>query len=130
MIVTNLIRRALMLILLLMVSSLVHSGTMQSQGRASISEKQLKQAKTLFKQACVRCHGTDGRGETIQGQIVGATDLTKPAWQERLDDARLLNSITHGRGEMPAFEKKLNSDQIKLLTIYIRTLKANELTPK
>jgi cytochrome c oxidase cbb3-type subunit 3 len=121
---------ALIVTLLLVPASLVQSGTVQSQGKSSISEKQLKQAKTLFKQACVRCHGSDGRGETTLGQIVGATDLSRPEWQERVDDSRLLNSITHGRGEMPAFGKKLDSDQIKLLTAYVRTLKINDVTSK
>jgi cbb3-type cytochrome c oxidase subunit III len=82
-----------------------------------------KAAKKLFKQHCVRCHGEDGVGETPRGQIVGATDLTDQDWQKRVDDQRLVNSITHGRGEMPAFTNKLSKDQIKSLLAYVRAFK-------
>ena len=82
-----------------------------------------KEAKKLFKQKCVKCHGSDGTGITTQGQIIGATNLTDPEWQERVDDKQLVNSIKHGRGQMPAFGEKLSEEQIIFLTSYVRTLK-------
>ena len=127
---TNSLRIGLIFTLFLMPLSVVRSGILQNQvDQLSLNEKQIKQAKALFKQTCIRCHGVDGRGETTQGEIVGATDLTRAEWQERVDDSRVLTSITHGRGEMPAFEKKLTTDQIKLLSAYVRTLK-NDVTSR
>ena len=82
-----------------------------------------KEAKKLFKQRCLKCHGSDGTGNTTYGQIVGATNLTDPEWQERVDDKRLVNSIKHGRGQMPAFGEKLSEEQITSLTSYVRTLR-------
>jgi mono/diheme cytochrome c family protein len=82
-----------------------------------------KVAKKLFKQSCVKCHGADGAGETTQGQILGATDFTDSEWQERVDDERLDNSITYGRGQMPAFGEKLTREQITLLLTYVRSFK-------
>jgi len=82
-----------------------------------------KEAKKLFKQRCVKCHGSDGTGNTTRGQIVGATNLTDPEWQQRVDDKRLVNSITHGRGQMPAFGEKLSDEQIYLLMSYVRTFR-------
>ena len=81
-----------------------------------------KAAKKLFSQKCAKCHGSDGTG-TSYGQIVGATDLSDPVWQERVDDQRIINSITHGRGQMPSFEKKLSKEQIELLYKYVRALR-------
>lgn len=82
-----------------------------------------KEAKKLFKQKCVKCHGSDGSGNTTYGQIIGATNLTDPEWQERVDDKRLVSSIKHGSGQMPAFGEKLTEEQIASLTSYVRTLR-------
>ena len=82
-----------------------------------------KEAKKLYKQKCVKCHGADGAGDTTKGQILGATDFTDSEWQERVEDQRLVNSITYGRGQMPAFGKKLSKEQINSLLIYVRAFK-------
>lgn len=81
-----------------------------------------KEAKRIFKQKCSKCHGQDGAGNNY-GQIIGATNLTDPEWQQRVDDKRLVNSITHGRTQMPAFREKLTEDQINSLVTYVRTLR-------
>lgn len=91
--------------------------------QTQMSPAKTKAAKKLFSQKCVKCHGSDGAGKTVFGQVVSATDLTDPAWQERVDDKRITNSITHGRGQMPSFEKKLSKEQIELLSNYVRAFK-------
>jgi len=83
----------------------------------------IKDAKKLFKQRCIKCHGADGTGNTTYGQTIGASNLTDPEWQDRVEDKRLLNVIKHGRGQMPAFGEKLTDDQIDSLMLYVRTLK-------
>jgi len=85
-----------------------------------MSPAKAKAAKKLFSQKCVKCHGSDGTGKTIFGQIAGATDLTDSKWQDKVDDKQIVNSITHGRGQMPSFEKKLSKDQIAQLAQYVR----------
>jgi mono/diheme cytochrome c family protein len=82
-----------------------------------------KDAKKLFKQSCVKCHGADGAGETAFGQIVGAADFTDSEWQKRVDDKRLVNSMTYGRGQMPPFGKKFSKEQIISLLAYVRAFK-------
>lgn len=82
-----------------------------------------KEAKKLFKQRCAKCHSSDGTGKSPYGQIVGATDLTDPEWQKRVDDEQILNSLTHGRGQMPAFDKKLTKEQLASLAVYVRSFK-------
>ena len=89
--------------------------------RSQIPPAKAKEAKRVFKQKCSKCHGQDGAGNNY-GAIIGATNLTDPEWQQRVDDKRLVNSITHGRGQMPAFGEKLTEDQITSLVMYIRTL--------
>jgi mono/diheme cytochrome c family protein len=50
--------------------------------------------------------------------------LRDPNWQEKVDDDRLLNSIKHGRGQMPGFNKKLTDNQIDSLALFVRTLRS------
>ena len=102
---------------LFMVLVCVANGFQHSQMPAA----KAKEAKRVFKQKCSKCHGQDGAGSTY-GQIVGATNLTDSGWQERVDDKRLVDSIKHGRGQMPAFGEKLTEDQIASLVMYVRTL--------
>lgn len=90
--------------------------------RSPVSPAKAKEAKRLFKQKCAKCHGQDGAGNNY-GQIIGATNLTDPEWQQRVDDQRIINSIKHGRGQMPASGEKLTDEQITALMLYVRTLK-------
>jgi mono/diheme cytochrome c family protein len=41
----------------------------------------------------------------------------------KVDDKRFITSITHGRGQMPSFEKKLSKKQIELLSNYVRAFR-------
>jgi len=91
--------------------------------QTQMSPAKAKVAKKLFSQKCVKCHGSDGTGKTIFGQIAGATDLTASKWQDKVDDKQIVNSITHGKGQMPSFEKKLSTEQITLLSTYVRTFR-------
>lgn len=90
--------------------------------RSQASPAKTKEAKRLFKQKCAKCHGQDGAGSNY-GQIVGATNLSDPEWQQRADDKRIFNSIKHGRGQMPALGEKLTEEQITSLILFVRTLK-------
>ena len=89
--------------------------------RSEMPAAKAKEAKRVFKQKCSKCHGQDGAGNNY-GQIIGVTNLTDPQWQQKVDDKRVLNSIKHGRGQMPAFGEKLTEAQINSLVLYVRAL--------
>lgn len=80
-------------------------------------------AGATFNAKCVKCHGRDGRGKTTQGRRTHARDMTDGNWQNDVTDERLFNSITNGRGKMPAFKKSLNENQIDELVSYVRRLR-------
>jgi mono/diheme cytochrome c family protein len=92
--------------------------------KPALSTAKAKEAKKLFKLRCAKCHGADGAADSAYGQIVGATNLRDPNWHDKVDDNRLVNSIKHGRGQMPAFNKKLTDDQIDSLTLFVRSLRS------
>jgi mono/diheme cytochrome c family protein len=75
-----------------------------------------------FQTYCSVCHGDDGRGQTEEGKKKGARDLTNAKWQDKIDDARMVRSVTKGHDKMPSFEKKLSPDEIKALVAEVRTL--------
>jgi mono/diheme cytochrome c family protein len=80
-------------------------------------------ARTTFNAKCVRCHGRDGRGKTMQGRRTHARDMTDANWQNDVTDERLFNSISNGRGKMPAFKRSMNENQIDELVSYVRRLR-------
>ena len=77
-------------------------------------------ATSTFKNKCAKCHGGDGRGKSFRGKLTHARDLTESGWQNDVSDERIFNSISNGKGKMPAFKKELNESQINELVTYVR----------
>jgi len=56
-----------------------------------------------WEQNCTNCHGRLGRGDGPQGQLLHASDLSRPDWQASVTDEAIASTIRLGRGRMPAF---------------------------
>jgi cbb3-type cytochrome c oxidase subunit III len=87
---------------------------------------QVERGRTVYMQNCARCHGADGRSQTEQGELYGATVLADAGWwrTERVNDRRLTNVIVNGKkGGMPAYGKRLSKDDIAAVVAFVRTLK-------
>ena len=80
-------------------------------------------AGALFAKNCASCHGKDGSSKTFKAKFNHARNLTDSEWQATVSDERLFNSITNGRGHMPAWGKKLSEEDINSLVSYVRHLK-------
>jgi len=89
------------------------------KGRASAVER----GRAVYADKCARCHGADGRGETRMGQQVEAPDISDPGRQRALGPGGMIASVTNGRGQMPAFKKRLTRRQIADSIAYVRTLR-------
>lgn len=86
--------------------------------------KESTQTPALFKERCARCHGEDGLGQTVIGQMVGAPNFTDESWwNEEKNERRFVRSITEGRDDMPSFGKKLTRPEIKALAAYVKTFR-------
>ena len=96
-----------------------------SQGSATMKNSQQTElnASILFEKHCDTCHGKDGRAKTFKAKFNHARNLTDPKWQAEATDERIFNSITNGKGKMPAWSKKLSEAQVNALVAYVRTLK-------
>lgn len=75
--------------------------------------------REIFQQYCSNCHGDDGKANTPRGRRKGAKDLTKSKVSVRM----AIKIITYGRGEMPAFRKRLSNSDIRSVNAYIRSLR-------
>ena len=113
----------LLLLVVATVGILVFSHASLTQARVNSAAVVPGDAKTTFEAKCATCHGRDGRGKTFKGKLSHARDFTRAEWQNEVTDERLFNSITKGKGKMPAYGKKLSEDQIDALVRYVRQLK-------
>jgi cytochrome c oxidase cbb3-type subunit 3 len=93
----------------------------QKGGKASA--EQLERGREVYADRCARCHGSDGQGRTRLGEVVEPPDLSDAAWQRGRSVARMIASVTNGRGQMPAFKKKLSRQEIADSVAYVRTLR-------
>ena len=97
----------------------------------SVSPERLERAKRVFAEKCARCHGADGRGRTVTGDMLGVPDFTDENWWKGgLTDARLTASVTEGRDEMPPFGRKLTRREIAALVAYVRRFNKSSDTPQ
>jgi mono/diheme cytochrome c family protein len=74
-----------------------------------------------YKQKCVACHGTDGKGETPTGKALKVRSFASPETAKQSDD-ELAGIITNGKEKMPKYGASLKPDEIKALVGYLRTL--------
>jgi len=77
----------------------------------------------LFDKNCATCHGKDGQAKTFKAKFNHARDLTNAKWQAEVSDERIFNSISNGKGKMPAWGKKFSEGEINALVAYVRKLK-------
>ncbi|HEY1576443.1 MAG TPA: cytochrome c [Terracidiphilus sp.] len=75
----------------------------------------------VFNQMCVGCHGSDSKSKTDMGRQVHAADLTTAPVQ-KLTDSSLSRIVENGKENMPPFQDKLSSAEIKSVVAYVRQL--------
>jgi len=70
--------------------------------------------KTMFEQKCAACHGSDGTAG-----IANAANLRIT----KLDSIAVVNTISKGKNNMPAFGSQLTPEEIKSIAGYVMTLR-------
>jgi mono/diheme cytochrome c family protein len=85
---------------------------------------------TVYKAKCMTCHAKDGSGNTPVGKSLQSADLRSAEVQKK-SDAELTESVSEGKGNMPAFKTLLSEDEIHSVLAYVRTLASKgEAAPK
>ena len=80
-------------------------------------------AEQIYAKECATCHGKDGEAKTFKSKFTHARNFTDGQWQDSVSDERLFNSITNGKGKMPAWGKKFSEAEINSLVKYVRQFK-------
>lgn len=71
---------------------------------------------TRYRQFCAACHGADGVGNAL----LGAPALNDQTWLYGGSHDAVAQSIAGGRnGQMPAFGRRLDATQVRLLTVWL-----------
>ena len=90
----------------------VHSAPTATASSQAVSPR------SLYVQNCARCHGSNGKAQTALGKKLEADDLTASS----ASTAKIIRTVTNGRGDMPSFKKKLSKAQISSIAGYVRSL--------
>ena len=87
----------------------------------------LQEATTIYKDKCIKCHGTNGngKGSGTKGMDVKPRDYTDTRVMENIPDGQLfwitLNGSDPDTTEMEGYKKKLTEEQVWKLVHYIRS---------
>lgn len=74
------------------------------------------EGEKIYAQQCVACHGPGGKGKPA----MGAPDLTDESWLYGGKLPDIATSVRAGRnGVMPAWDERLGSEEIRILTAWI-----------
>ncbi len=80
------------------------------------NEAAAEKGQPIFAQTCAVCHSADATGN----QMLGAPNLTDDDWLYGNSITTVKESISNGRhGVMPAWDDRLNENQIKLLAAWV-----------
>lgn len=107
---------------LLLAASAAASGVSTAAETKKGRAAQVERGRAVYGANCGRCHGADGKGRTRMAEMVEPPDLSDGAWQRKISTSRMIVSVTNGRGQMPAFARKLSKQDIAASVAYVRTL--------
>lgn len=113
---------AVVVLALISAAVVLSIGGQRAHANASI-QSPVRTAASLYAKYCDTCHGKDGRAKTFKAKFNHARNLTDADWQGAVSDERIFNSISNGRGKMPAFNKKITEAEIETLVLYVRAFK-------
>jgi ubiquinol-cytochrome c reductase cytochrome b subunit len=89
----------------------------------------IRAATGLYRQYCLTCHGTDGRGSDFRAAMPTLPDFASRKWQESVANPQLTVSILDGKGTlMPAFRGRVTADQAGDLSAYVRAFGPTKTT--
>ncbi|HKL77315.1 MAG TPA: cytochrome-c oxidase, cbb3-type subunit III, partial [Gammaproteobacteria bacterium] len=97
-------------------------GSLAGEEWAEGKTAQIEEGDKLFhgnEAACYACHGKDAKGN----QTLGAPNLTDAIWFYGGEKETVMTTLRQGRGgNMPAWDERLNDNEIKILTAYVHSL--------
>ena len=82
----------------------------------------LAEGKELYNRFCVHCHGNEGGGDGLVGQVyLGVTPYNSAAVKDK-EEGHIYHVITHGKGRMLAHASQLDPIERWKIVRYVQTL--------
>jgi len=84
--------------------------------------------KAIYEKECKKCHGEDGKGQTMMGKKAGAKDYTDPKVQDALKDEAAIKAVKEGYKDKEGKvvmkpSEGLSDEDIKAVIAYMRKFK-------
>ena len=88
------------------------------------SPESITLGSNLYKKNCASCHGKIGKGDGVKARTLETFpgDFTKPEFHAQTD-GELFYKTKIGRGDMPAYDKKIPDEDIWNMVNYMKTMK-------
>jgi len=86
------------------------------------TDESLQLGERLYRKHCASCHGREGLGDGPKARTLEtfSGDFSGEAFQSQTDGV-LFYKTKYGRGEMPAYEKKLTDEDMWHIVNHMRT---------
>jgi len=83
----------------------------------------VRAGEVSYARNCASCHGREGHGDGPRGKmcITFPGDFSTPAFKD-YTDGEIFYQTKHGRGEMPAYDRRIPDHEIWSIVNYIRKL--------
>jgi alcohol dehydrogenase (cytochrome c) len=75
---------------------------------ANLAAADVKRGEQIYKQTCVACHGTDGKGDHGGASLLAMKDV-----------AAAMQTVAAGRNSMPSFGSAFSPEQIRDVSAYV-----------
>jgi mono/diheme cytochrome c family protein len=101
--------------------------TLKKDNPVALNPEALQEAADIYKDKCVKCHGTkgNGKGSATKGLDVKPRDYTDKTLMTKIPDGQLFWIILNGSDldttDMEGYKKKLTEEQAWKLVHYIRS---------
>ncbi len=84
--------------------------------------------KALYTKECAKCHGADGKGQTVMGKKMKAKDYTDAKVQAEVTDEEMVKAIKDGFKDKDGKvlmkpSPKLSDAEVQAIAKYMRTFK-------
>jgi mono/diheme cytochrome c family protein len=83
--------------------------------------------QALYEKGCAKCHGKDGKGQTVMGKKAGAKDYTDAKVQDELKDEAAIKAVKEGYKkdgkEVMKPAEGMTDDEVKAVVAYMRKFK-------
>ncbi|HEV7346728.1 cytochrome c [Telluribacter sp.] len=88
-----------------------------------LNEKTLAEGKILYERYCQHCHGAEGEGNGLVGEVYKGVPNYKADVYQTMTDGHVFHVITHGKGRMWPHKSQVTPEERWEIVHYVQQLK-------